>query len=146
HRRHRLHRLQEDAPVAPRAGAGPDPGAPARPRPGARPAPRHSRRRGAPRPRRGPRHDGARAPGDAPGAEGGRVIPNAASGPESAGGLAPIRVEGFSGPLDLLLHLARSGGIDLRGLPVVDVARQCDAYVRTLEAADLEAAGDHLVM
>jgi len=74
------------------------------------------------------------------------MIPNAASGPESAGGLAPIRVEGFSGPLDLLLHLARSGGIDLRGLPLVEVARQCDAYVRTLEAVDLEAAGDHLVM
>jgi segregation and condensation protein A len=74
------------------------------------------------------------------------MIPNATSGPETAGGLAPIRIEGFSGPLDVLLHLARTGGIDLRGLPLVEVARQCDAYVRTLETADLEAAGDHLVM
>jgi len=74
------------------------------------------------------------------------MIPNATSGPETAGGLASIRIEGFSGPLDVLLHLARTGGIDLRGLPLVEVARQCDAYVRTLEGADLESAGDHLVM
>ena len=74
------------------------------------------------------------------------MIPDATSGPETAGGLAPIRIEGFTGPLDVLLHLARTGGIDLRGLPLVEVARQCDAYVRTLESADLEAAGDHLVM
>jgi segregation and condensation protein A len=74
------------------------------------------------------------------------VIPTTPDHSETAGGLAPIRVEGFSGPLDLLLHLARSGGIDLRGVPVVEVARQCDAYLRTLEAADLEAVGDHLVM
>jgi segregation and condensation protein A len=74
------------------------------------------------------------------------VIPSEPGTAETAGGLAPIRVDGFSGPLDLLLHLARSGGIDLRGVPVVEVARQCDAYLRTLEAADLDAAGDHLVM
>jgi segregation and condensation protein A len=74
------------------------------------------------------------------------VIPAVPAGPETAGGLAPIRLDGFSGPLDLLLHLARTGGVDLRGIPVVEVARQCDAWLRTLEAADLEAAGDHLVM
>ena len=74
------------------------------------------------------------------------MIPSEPAGPETALGLAPIRIDGFSGPLDLLLHLARSGGIDLRGVPVVEVARQCDAWLRTLEAADLEAAGDHLVM
>ncbi|HEV8199554.1 MAG TPA: segregation/condensation protein A [Candidatus Polarisedimenticolia bacterium] len=74
------------------------------------------------------------------------MIPADPGATETASGLAPIRVEGFSGPLDLLLHLARSGGIDLRGVSVVEVARQCDDYLRTLEAADLEAAGDHLVM
>ena len=52
----------------------------------------------------------------------------------------------FNGPLDLLLHLVRTGGIDISGLPVLDVVRQCDAYVRTIETLDLEEAGDHLVM
>ena len=74
------------------------------------------------------------------------MIPGVEGSGESAAGLAPIRLEGFQGPIDLLLHLARSGGIDLRGLPLLEVARQCDAWVRTLESADLEAAGDHLVM
>jgi len=73
------------------------------------------------------------------------VIPQASSG-DAASGLAPIRLDQFQGPIDVLLHLARSGGIDLRGVPLLEVARQCDAWVRTLEAADLEAAGDHLVM
>lgn len=73
------------------------------------------------------------------------MIPAPSTG-DGASGLAPIRLEGFQGPIDVLLHLARTGGIDLRGLPLLDVARQCDAWVRTLEAADLEAAGDHLVM
>jgi len=74
------------------------------------------------------------------------VIPEASGSGESAAGLAPIRLDGFQGPIDVLLHLARTGGIDLRGLPLLEVARQCDVWVRTLEAADLEAAGDHLVM
>jgi segregation and condensation protein A len=52
----------------------------------------------------------------------------------------------FNGPLDLLLHLVRTGGIDISGLPVLDVVRQCDVYVRAIETLDLEAAGDHLVM
>ena len=73
------------------------------------------------------------------------MIPAPSTG-DGAGALAPIRLEGFHGPIDVLLHLARTGGIDLRGLPLLEVARQCDAWVRTLETADLEAAGDHLVM
>ena len=51
----------------------------------------------------------------------------------------------FRGPLDLLLHLVRTGEIDITGLPVVDLVRQCDAYVRLVEARDLEQAGDLLV-
>ena len=73
------------------------------------------------------------------------MIPAPSTG-EGAAGLAPIRLEGFQGPIDVLLHLARTGGIDLRGLPLLEVARQCDAWVRTLESTDLESAGDHLVM
>jgi len=52
----------------------------------------------------------------------------------------------FSGPLDLLLHLVRTGEIDITGLPVVDVVRQCDAHLQRIEGLDLESAGEHLVM
>ena len=52
----------------------------------------------------------------------------------------------FSGPLDLLLHLVRTGEIDITGLPVLEVARQCDAYLLTIEGLDLETAGEHLVL
>lgn len=52
----------------------------------------------------------------------------------------------FSGPLDLLLHLVRTEEIDITGLPVLEVVRQCDAHLRRIETLDLEAAGEHLVL
>lgn len=57
-----------------------------------------------------------------------------------------IEVGRFSGPLDLLLHLVRTGEIDITGLPVLEVVRQCDVHLKTIEGLDLEAAGEHLVM
>jgi segregation and condensation protein A len=59
---------------------------------------------------------------------------------------ARIDLGQFHGPLDLLLHLVRTGELDITGLPVVEVVRQCDEYLRLIESIDLEAAGDHLVM
>lgn len=57
-----------------------------------------------------------------------------------------VRLEGFEGPLDLLLHLARSHEIDLARLPIRQIT---DQYLASLEAADfreLEDAGAFLVM
>jgi segregation and condensation protein A len=48
--------------------------------------------------------------------------------------------------MDLLLHLARTGGIDLTAVPMAEVARQCDEYLALLGGQSLEVAGDHLVM
>jgi segregation and condensation protein A len=59
---------------------------------------------------------------------------------------AHVTLMGFDGPLDTLLHLVRTGELDITGLPVVEVVRQCDAYVRLVQEIDLDAAGDHLVM
>jgi segregation and condensation protein A len=59
---------------------------------------------------------------------------------------ARVVLRGFDGPLDLLLHLVRTGEIDVSGLPIVEVVRQCDAYIRLTEDLDLETAGDHLVL
>jgi segregation and condensation protein A len=61
-------------------------------------------------------------------------------------GSARVTITGFDGPLDALLHLVRTGELDITGLPVVEVVRQCDAFVRLVEEIDLDAAGDHLVM
>jgi segregation and condensation protein A len=61
-------------------------------------------------------------------------------------GPAHVTLRGFSGPLDLLLHLVRTGELDISGAPVVEVVRQCDEYVRLIQDLDLETVGDHLVM
>jgi segregation and condensation protein A len=52
----------------------------------------------------------------------------------------------FEGPLDLLLHLVRVNELDIRDLPIVDVARQYDAYLAMMRQLNLEVAGDYLVM
>jgi segregation and condensation protein A len=73
------------------------------------------------------------------------VRPDTAAGAAPAGGLT-LRVEGFEGPLDLLLHLARSNEIDLAHLPI---RRITDQYLAHLEAAafrELDDAGAFLVM
>ena len=65
---------------------------------------------------------------------------------DGARGPARVTLQGFSGPLDVLLHLVRTGELDITGAPVVEVVRQCDEYLRLIEDLDLESAGDHLVM
>ena len=71
-------------------------------------------------------------------------LPTPSGEPTRAG--ARLSIAGFDGPLDLLLHLVRTGELDITGVSVVEVVRQCDLYIRRIEAADLEAAGDYLVM
>jgi segregation and condensation protein A len=66
--------------------------------------------------------------------------------PESPRGPARVVLQGFDGPLDVLLHLVRTGDLDITGMPVTEVVRQCDAYIRLVEDLDLEGAADHLVM
>jgi len=69
-----------------------------------------------------------------------------APAPEPGRSPARLSIAGFEGPLELLLHLVRTGELDIAGVSVVDVVRQCDLYIRLIESLDLEAAGDHLVM
>jgi segregation and condensation protein A len=57
-----------------------------------------------------------------------------------------LRVGDFEGPLDLLLHLARSNEIDLAALPVRTITDQYLAHLEALEFRDLEMAGAYLVM
>ncbi len=57
-----------------------------------------------------------------------------------------VRLEGFEGPLDLLLHLARSNEIDLARLPVRQITDRYLAYLESTDFRDLDDAGAFLVM
>ena len=57
-----------------------------------------------------------------------------------------IDVDGFEGPLDLLLTLSRTQKVDLRRISVLQLARQYLAFVEQAKALRLELAADYLVM
>lgn len=57
-----------------------------------------------------------------------------------------IDVDGFEGPLDLLLTLSRTQKVDLRKISVLELARQYLAFVEKAKVLRLELAADYLVM
>ncbi len=57
-----------------------------------------------------------------------------------------VDVEGFEGPLDLLLTLSRTQKVDLRRVSVLQLAQQYLAFVERATALRLELAADYLVM
>jgi segregation and condensation protein A len=57
-----------------------------------------------------------------------------------------VDVEGFEGPLDLLLTLSRTQKVDLRKISVLQLARQYLIFVERAKALRLELAADYLVM
>jgi segregation and condensation protein A len=57
-----------------------------------------------------------------------------------------VDVEGFEGPLDLLLHLARGQKVDLSRISVLALAEQYLSFVEQARALRLELAADYLVM
>ncbi|MBC7137716.1 MAG: segregation/condensation protein A [Defluviimonas sp.] len=57
-----------------------------------------------------------------------------------------VDVEGFEGPLDLLLTLSRSQKVDLRRISVLQLAEQYLRFVEEAKALRIELAADYLVM
>ncbi|MEP4198219.1 MAG: ScpA family protein [Aliishimia sp.] len=57
-----------------------------------------------------------------------------------------VDVDGFEGPLDLLLTLGRTQKVDLRKISVLELARQYLAFVEKAKKLRLELAADYLVM
>lgn len=57
-----------------------------------------------------------------------------------------LNLDGFEGPLDLLLALARTQKLDLSQISMLDLARQYLAYIETAQTMRLEVAADYLVM
>jgi segregation and condensation protein A len=57
-----------------------------------------------------------------------------------------VDVDGFEGPLDLLLTLSRTQKVDLRRISVLQLAEQYLAFVNEAKALRIELAADYLVM
>ena len=57
-----------------------------------------------------------------------------------------VDVDGFEGPLDLLLELARRQKVDLQKISVLALAEQYLAFVERARTVRLELAADYLVM
>ena len=73
------------------------------------------------------------------------------STPETAQTAAPdsgltVKVEAFTGPLDLLLHLCRTNELDLSRLSVRAITDQYLAHLESVRFQDLESAGSFMVM
>ncbi|WP_170325216.1 segregation and condensation protein A [Ruegeria arenilitoris] len=57
-----------------------------------------------------------------------------------------VDVDGFEGPLDVLLTLSRTQKVDLRKISVLALAQQYLAFVEKARALRIELAADYLVM
>ncbi|MBC7132835.1 MAG: segregation/condensation protein A [Roseovarius sp.] len=75
--------------------------------------------------------------------EGAKAVPLAA---RLAAETLIVDVDGFEGPLDLLLTLSRTQKVDLRRISVLQLAQQYLAFVERAKALRLELAADYLVM
>lgn len=71
------------------------------------------------------------------------------SGPASAAAQDSalyLELDGWEGPLDLLLDLARRQKVDLKAISILALVDQYIAYIERAEALRLEVAADYLVM
>ena len=57
-----------------------------------------------------------------------------------------LELDGWEGPLDLLLDLARRQKVDLRSISILSLVDQYLTYIDEAEALKLELAADYLVM
>ena len=57
-----------------------------------------------------------------------------------------VDVDGFEGPLDLLLTLSRTQKVDLRRISVLQLAEQYLAFIDSARSLRIELAADYLVM
>ncbi|MFC6295983.1 segregation and condensation protein A [Lactiplantibacillus daoliensis] len=57
-----------------------------------------------------------------------------------------IKISEFEGPLDLLLHLIRQNKMDIYDIPIAAITKQYLDYLHSMQALQLDIAGDYLVM
>ncbi len=57
-----------------------------------------------------------------------------------------FRLDGFEGPLDLLLHLIQKNELDIFNIPIALITEQYLDYLQLMKVLDLDIAGDYLLM
>ncbi len=57
-----------------------------------------------------------------------------------------FKLEAFEGPLDLLLHLIDKNKVNIYDIPIVEITEQYLAYVKGMEAINLDMMSEFLVM
>ncbi len=68
------------------------------------------------------------------------------SAPAEASEALVVNLDGFEGPLDLLLELARTQRVDLRKISMVALVEQYLEFVEAAKTRNLDLAADYLVM
>jgi len=57
-----------------------------------------------------------------------------------------FRLEGFEGPLDLLLHLIQKNELDIFNIPIALITGQYLEYLQLMKVLNLDIAGEYLLM
>ncbi len=57
-----------------------------------------------------------------------------------------FRLEGFEGPLDLLLHLIQKNEMDIFDIPIAAITEQYLEYLQLMKVLNLDVAGEYLLM
>jgi segregation and condensation protein A len=57
-----------------------------------------------------------------------------------------FRLEGFEGPLDLLLHLIQKDELDILNIPIALITEQYLEYLQLMKVLNLDVAGEFLLM
>ena len=57
-----------------------------------------------------------------------------------------LNLDGYEGPIDMLLSLAREQKVDLSRIAVLPLAEQYLTFIEKAQKLDLEIAADYLVM
>ncbi|GAB4299780.1 MAG: segregation/condensation protein A [Desulfuromonadia bacterium] len=65
---------------------------------------------------------------------------------ESLRGGYSVRLDGFEGPLDLLLHLIKKNEVDIYNIPISEITRQYLEYIDLMKELNLDVAGEFLVL
>jgi segregation and condensation protein A len=57
-----------------------------------------------------------------------------------------FRLEGFEGPLDLLLHLIQKNELDIFNIPIALITEQYLEYLQLMKVLNLDVAGEYLLV
>jgi len=57
-----------------------------------------------------------------------------------------VRLEGFEGPLDLLLHLIKKNKLNIADIPIALITEQYLDYLKLMKVLNLDVAGEYLLM